>query len=626
MSTSVTTFVVFKSAMVIDSAIKAVSKAVEAASAANQALSFSFISAGTAASGSATSLTLFQTVMGLLTGKIQLATVAQTAWNAVAAISPWAIAAAAIAGLAVGVNALGKAMQDTTQATKDMSRETNELLVSSKSLEESIFDGISAYNQKMIKLGEDAELTRNLTEEILALSEASELSADDQDALRAKIAELNTLVPELNLAYNEQTGHLNKTREELEALNRVQEAYLTKQEAEARYSEIRKNQQAATEKLTELEGRREITLAAIADAQERVNTLSGTIHFVQLAQANNDLEEHQKNLDAIDFEYATLSDDAEILQQKATGALDDITTSTDALEEATAALITQEKERKDALQAITDKYDPLNQKTKDFIGTLRESIKEMGAQATEFDKSQQAIKTETALMANLAAQAGELSSKTSLTADEQARLAAIGVTLNNEIPSLNLVFDEQGRIISHTAEEIAAYAEAQAAHLSYTDAEKRLTEVFREQTSTTELLRDANEELDTIRQESAQIVEEMTRLEDENGNVLAGNEEAYAALAEQLGIRTDRTEELSGVIGDLTERERLYGEQLLALGYTVEEAEAAIAAAREKGILVGDEAVEAEKRQLEERKKITEDLAAAQNKLIDEMTKSYAPP
>lgn len=78
----------------------------------------------------------------------------------------------------------------------------------------------------------NAELAKRLTDNLFELAGKTDLSATELQTMGIYVDELNTLIPDMNLSLNNQTGELSKTREEVDALTQsykeqaIQQAFL----------------------------------------------------------------------------------------------------------------------------------------------------------------------------------------------------------------------------------------------------------------------------------------------------------------------------------------------------------------------------------------------------------------
>lgn len=135
-----------------------------------------------------------------------------------------------------------------------------------KAFNETLEEQKEAFTDLQAETASTIETTNALATSVINLANSAATSKADHDALLSTIEQLNEAVPGLNLAFDEQTGTLNKTTEEIlaqvDAHNQLSEAQ-TKQE---RYNELLLDQSTIQNKITESE-------TAIAEAQERYNQL-----------------------------------------------------------------------------------------------------------------------------------------------------------------------------------------------------------------------------------------------------------------------------------------------------------------------------------------------------------------
>lgn len=128
-TSAVTAFAAFKGYKVVKNTSKAInslSATVKLLSAAEKANALQVLSASGA-------LTAKEMIVGVLTGKITLATAAQTAWNAVMAANPIGLLVTAVGALTAGLTALSFV---TSKQTEEEKRHAEELKTSKKAAEE----------------------------------------------------------------------------------------------------------------------------------------------------------------------------------------------------------------------------------------------------------------------------------------------------------------------------------------------------------------------------------------------------------------------------------------------------------------------------------------------------------
>lgn len=167
--------------------IQPVTKAWQAATIALQAHEAANRLTMVASAGTAGGMTLMQTAVGVLTGKITLATVAQGALNSVMAISPAGAFAIAIGAVTAGIAALAICMGDSTNAHKENM--------------EAIQSEIDSYEE--LKHQQDEQLATNLGEitNIQSLNNELQNLVDANGRVKEGYeARVNFIVGELNSA------------------------------------------------------------------------------------------------------------------------------------------------------------------------------------------------------------------------------------------------------------------------------------------------------------------------------------------------------------------------------------------------------------------------------------------
>lgn len=142
--------------------------------------------------------TAYSTVVGVLTGKIKLAAVAQMFWNAVAAVNPFVALATGILLLTAGIVAIVKAMNAQTAAQKAVNDVTEEAKKST---------------QKQ----------KDLTNDLLAVAKDEKRSLEDR---KKALAELNKISPEY-------FGNLSIEKSTTQELTKAGEAYIKNLEKQA---------------------------------------------------------------------------------------------------------------------------------------------------------------------------------------------------------------------------------------------------------------------------------------------------------------------------------------------------------------------------------------------------------
>lgn len=201
-------------------------------------------------------MTAGQIVVGGLSGQIGIATVAQGLWNAAMAANPVGAVVAVVAVLAAGIGALTIAVMNSNSELKESRENLKALGEDYDELAQKSQESAKAHEEKVGALEAEAHMAKNLVAEIRGLAEAEKQDAATKAMLRAKIDQLNAVMPELNLSYNEQTGEVN-------GLNSALEAYIDNLAKAARQEVLRERAVEVAREQYEIEQKRAEVLAEI---------------------------------------------------------------------------------------------------------------------------------------------------------------------------------------------------------------------------------------------------------------------------------------------------------------------------------------------------------------------------
>lgn len=165
------------------------------------------------------SLTLTQAAVGLLTGKITLATAATTAWNAACTAlgGPIGVIITAIAAVSAGVIAYTIATQDSNEAIDENTVATQELINEYEELNKTLADNKAAREEAIDNTAIEAKSADILMDKIEKLSQKENKSNAEKRVMASYVQQLNDLMPELNLQYDDEKDALNQSTEAIKA-------------------------------------------------------------------------------------------------------------------------------------------------------------------------------------------------------------------------------------------------------------------------------------------------------------------------------------------------------------------------------------------------------------------------
>ena len=174
---------------------------------------------GPAAATAAASFATFKVASAavtLMTTATEGATVAQTIFNAVCNANPVVLVATAVVGATTALLTYASTVGEASEEVKLLTEENQKLVDSANEVSESTEDMISEYAASTKEMKAQAEYAKTLAARIETLAKKESASNAEKEVMQEYIAELNELVPGLNLAYDEQADKINLTNAEIE--------------------------------------------------------------------------------------------------------------------------------------------------------------------------------------------------------------------------------------------------------------------------------------------------------------------------------------------------------------------------------------------------------------------------
>ena len=154
-----------------------------------------------------------ETATSLLTGKITLQTAAQEALNLVQMASPQGMLTAAVVGATAAVGALVVMMASQTEETDKNTIATQELVDEYEELNNTLADNKAAREEAVDNAAAEAKSAEILMDKLEQLSKKENKSNAEKKVMASYVEELNELLPDLNLRYDEEKDALNRSTE-----------------------------------------------------------------------------------------------------------------------------------------------------------------------------------------------------------------------------------------------------------------------------------------------------------------------------------------------------------------------------------------------------------------------------
>lgn len=285
-------------------------------------------------------LTKSEMLVGVLTGKISLATAAQAAWNAVAAVNPYVLIGAAIAAAAVGIGLYISAQETEIEKAH---QEAEAAAESRKAYEELLTARQNSINNSMAEI-DNTELLIARFKKLTDETGRVKAGTDNYAEAKALAAQINAVAPGAIEDLEDESGaymQVCKSVDLLIAKKRLEAMIDANQEAynDALHNKAQAEQDYANAKKAASEARIALEKAEEEYAQHSTGSLA-TEYGIRLADAQdyyNELagaeEDHRAKLSEI---YQTIGDQSKML---AASESDDLTTMKNAMLEYESTIV-----------------------------------------------------------------------------------------------------------------------------------------------------------------------------------------------------------------------------------------------------------------------------------------------
>ena len=286
-----------------------------------------FTATQAAMAGASTGMTLLGTAVKLFTGETIAATTATGLLNAgiVALGGPLGIAILAGGALTAGLVAYSLTQKKSTteadkfaQSCKKLKKEQDEVADSIRSMKKENENNVSEVRTQGVQAD-------NLLSKLKSLISIQKKDAGTKQQIKSTVQQLNDILPDLNLQYDEQKDKLNKSTAAIEknikalkeqamakayqsgmknAAEKVAEAEVANQNATEKYTEALEKKNAAQEKFDKLEKEKGLGSGnkELAKAAEDLMKYEKSLQTTEKA-----LDKSEKNLDTANKELATYS-------------------------------------------------------------------------------------------------------------------------------------------------------------------------------------------------------------------------------------------------------------------------------------------------------------------------------
>lgn len=244
----------------------------------------------------------------------EAATAAQLAYNAASKANVYVALASAIIGISTALFSYAKNAANAANETDILNEKTQKLINSSKEVREEIEKRSSAWDEETNQIKIQYNTLEYLADKLYDLADKEQKTNSEKEQMVALVKQLNEAIPNLNLQIDEQTGSLNKQKNELKDLIEKQKEYYLIQAAERNYTDIASQVvEAEMQRSKLLEEQRKIYLQ-IAEEKKRISRL-GEIYNSTLPQHDSttaaEIIKRQKNIEKLEEAHKKLTEEVE---------------------------------------------------------------------------------------------------------------------------------------------------------------------------------------------------------------------------------------------------------------------------------------------------------------------------
>lgn len=346
------------------------------------------------------------------------ATVSQYGMNAAMAANPIGLLVTAVAALTAGMIAYSALADDSTQKTSRLTDEQKKLADSANKVSDSIKKASDNRKEEAQNIDIQKKHTQDLIRELDSYKNSSGQVVREQERAKQIVEELNTLMPDLCLYYDEQTLRLSQSTEELEKNTAALWAQAEAAAYESQMTDIMKERiQVETElaklqdEYTAAQERNTAAQNAYHEALDKLNSMENTMTeeyaeqlglVTQLDWARQEeakrcsevcgpYDELQNRLTELDEEYDIVTgriDDANNALEEAEGAIEGyVDTTQTQLSLAEEAYLELTKTVEDAMRgqmSLFDEYQEAEEQHKeDLLKNMADQVEGMQSWADD---------------------------------------------------------------------------------------------------------------------------------------------------------------------------------------------------------------------------------------------------
>lgn len=218
----------------------------------------------------AAAVTLVSSAMAAYKTITESATVAQWAMNAAANANPYVLLASVILGVVAAVGTYVACMEEEQSEFESLMETYDQQLATHQ-------EEVAARQTARESMENESQTIRRLRDELMSLNSKQSLTNTEQSRMVDLVNQLNSAMPDLNLAINEQTGHLASTNDELARQIEYQEALLYLGELQGDVNDVFAQRYDIENELTDLYAQLDVAAQHLAEHITQVTDMRNAL-------------------------------------------------------------------------------------------------------------------------------------------------------------------------------------------------------------------------------------------------------------------------------------------------------------------------------------------------------------
>lgn len=294
------------------------------------------------------------TLVVAITGLTAVTTIASSVWdtfNKIVSNHPAVMITTAIIALTAAIGAFILTSGDAETETEKLIKKTDEL-------KGAVEETATSYREKQEELKKNSDIQSGLASELSKLINQENKTVQSKQRISELVNILNNEIPELSLAYDEQTDSLNMTIDALDEL-------IEKQAAEEEYN-------AVVEERTELFKQRAEAVAALEEAEQNLSDAQ--------AQMTEELERCKNEMTAQGDQYRYVS-----------GRIEECQMAYDGAKQALEAIDTELAASDEIVANHQLAVAGMNETILEYRNSLMDTVAALGENSTGYTEVQEAI-------------------------------------------------------------------------------------------------------------------------------------------------------------------------------------------------------------------------------------------